>query len=74
MSGLVRTAIGEFRVEDGAKLDTLTAEIMTQSLQPALAAVARLQCVQLNAAQLVEIRNGRPIRIPPPLGVGSRRR
>ena len=73
MSALVRTAIGEFRVEDGAVLDTLTAEEMTQSLQPALGAVARLQRVQLNAAQLVEIRNGRPIRIPPPLGMGPRR-
>jgi tRNA pseudouridine55 synthase len=68
MSALVRTAIGEFRVEEGVPLDTMTADIFAAHLRPALAAVANLQRVQVNAGQLVEIRHGRPIRMPRPLG------
>jgi tRNA pseudouridine55 synthase len=71
MSALMRTAIGEFRVTDAVPLDTLTAEAFTQHLQPALAAVANLQRVQLSAAQLVETRHGRPIRMPRVLGGGA---
>jgi tRNA pseudouridine55 synthase len=71
MSSLVRTAIGEFRVEDGVAMDTLTAEILHERLQPALSAVAHLQRIELNDGQLVEIRHGRPIRMPRPLGVAG---
>jgi tRNA pseudouridine55 synthase len=68
MSALVRTAIGEFRVEDGVRLDGLTAESLPQHLQPALAAVAKLQRIELSEGQLVEIRHGRPLQMPRPLG------
>jgi tRNA pseudouridine55 synthase len=68
MSALVRTAIGDFRVEDAVPLDTLTAEKLLEHLQPALSAVANLQRIQLNDGQLAEIRHGRPIRKPRPLG------
>jgi tRNA pseudouridine55 synthase len=70
MSALVRTAIGDFRVEDAVPLDLLTAEKLKKHLQPALSAVANLQRIELNEGQLVEIRHGRPIRKPRPLGAG----
>jgi tRNA pseudouridine55 synthase len=70
MSALVRTAIGEFRVEEAVPLDALSAGTLPQHLQPALTALANLQRIELNDWQLVEIRSGRPIRMPRPLGAG----
>jgi tRNA pseudouridine55 synthase len=70
MSALVRTAIGEFHVTDAVPLDTLTAEAFKQHFQPALAAVANLQRVQLSETQLAETRHGRPVRMPRVLGGG----
>ena len=64
MSALVRTAIGGWRVEDAVPLDALTADTLSQHLQPALAAVADLPQIQLSAKQLTEIRHGRPIAKP----------
>ncbi len=64
MSALERTAIGAFRIEDAVAIEDLTPETLLQRLQPALAAVADLPCVELSAAQLTEIRHGRPIAAP----------
>jgi tRNA pseudouridine55 synthase len=64
MSALVRTAIGNFRVEDAVAPDELTAEMLHRYLQPALAAVPDLPRVVLTSSDLEEIRNGRPIRLP----------
>jgi tRNA pseudouridine55 synthase len=61
MSALERTAIGRFRIQDAIALDDLTAETLSQHLQPALTIVDDLPRVALSKAQLLEIRNGRPI-------------
>jgi tRNA pseudouridine55 synthase len=61
MSALERTAIGRFRIQDAIALDDLTAETLSQHLQPALTVVEDLPRVALSEAQLLEIRNGRPI-------------
>jgi tRNA pseudouridine55 synthase len=70
MSALERTAIGEFDVADAVPLADLSPESLKEHIRPALAAVANLQRIELDAAQLVEIRHGRPILMPRPLGVG----
>lgn len=61
MSALVRTAIGDFRVEDSVALDELTNDTLSQHLQPALAALRRLPQIVLTEKQLIELRHGRPI-------------
>jgi tRNA pseudouridine55 synthase len=61
MSALVRTAIGRFCIQDAIALDDLRAETLSQHLQPALTIVDNLPRVALSEAQLLEIRNGRPI-------------
>jgi tRNA pseudouridine55 synthase len=61
MSGLERTAIGKFRIDDALALDKITAESLTQHVQPALAALRDLPQVTLSEAQLIEVRHGRPI-------------
>lgn len=71
MSALVRTAVGDFRLEDAARLDELTSETLPQYLQPALAAVAGLPRFELNDTDLAEIRHGRPIAVPPALATAE---
>ncbi len=61
MSKLERTSIGAFNVEEAIQIDELTAETLSRQLQPTLAAVANLPRVTLTEAQLLEVRNGRPI-------------
>jgi tRNA pseudouridine55 synthase len=61
MSALVRTAIGQFRVEDAVQLDGLTTEAVDANLQPPLAALRELPRIALTDRQLVELRHGRPI-------------
>jgi tRNA pseudouridine55 synthase len=61
MSALVRTAVGEFRVDNAVTLDALTSENCTRHLLSPLTAVADLPCVTLDDTQLTEIRHGRPI-------------
>jgi tRNA pseudouridine55 synthase len=64
MSELVRTAIGEFRIEEAIALDDLTAESLPERLQPPLIALEHLPRIELNEKQLVELRHGRPIHKP----------
>ncbi|NOY41944.1 MAG: tRNA pseudouridine(55) synthase TruB [Planctomycetes bacterium] len=63
MSGLTRTAIGHFQVQDGLSLDQLTQEEVAAKLQPARCAVDHLPTITLTPQQLEEIRNGRLIEV-----------
>lgn len=64
MAGLVRLAIGSFRIEDSVAPDELTAATLAGHLQPMLAAVANLPRIDLDDQQLAELRHGRPIAGP----------
>jgi tRNA pseudouridine55 synthase len=61
MSALERTAIGRFRIQDAVSFEDLTAETLSQHVQPALTIVDNLPRVALSEAQVLEIRHGRPI-------------
>jgi tRNA pseudouridine55 synthase len=61
MSGLARTAIGPFQVEDGLDPTELTLEDIETNLQSARVAVSHLPTVTLTPQQIEEIRNGRTI-------------
>jgi tRNA pseudouridine55 synthase len=65
MSSLERTSIGDFRVEQSIALDRLSPEVLALNLVPAVAAVSSLARIELNDAQLIEIRHGRPIPMLP---------
>jgi tRNA pseudouridine55 synthase len=64
MSGLVRTAIGGFRIDEAVDPQGLTAQSWTNALLPLLRAVEGLPRVQLSDAQIGTIRQGQPIRKP----------
>ena len=59
MSALVRTAIGEFRVEDAVDLGSLSNDTLAEHLLPPAAAVADLPTIELNADELQLVRHGR---------------
>lgn len=61
MSGLVRTRIGEFRLENALDLAVLTRESFSSHCVPPLAAVAHLPSQVCTADELREIGYGRPI-------------
>ena len=61
MSGLTRTAIGGFHLEDASNLDSLSPENLAERLLPALRAVEGLPMISLTAAEAREICNGRKI-------------
>lgn len=71
MSALERTAVGGFRVEEALTLDELNDETLVERLQPPLAAVAELPCVELSDEQLAEIRFGRAIEAPSAVSEGA---
>ena len=58
MSGLVRTAIGGFRIEDAVDPDGLNRDDWLRWLLPPLRAVECLRRVQLSADEAERIRNG----------------
>jgi tRNA pseudouridine55 synthase len=58
MSGLLRTSIGEFRIEEAVDPGQLTSQNWTDYLLPPLAAVGRLPRVELSAEEVAKIRNG----------------
>jgi tRNA pseudouridine55 synthase len=58
MSGLVRTAIGGFRVEEAIDVETLTRESVGSQLLSPLLAVEQLPQIQLNSAELERTRRG----------------
>jgi tRNA pseudouridine55 synthase len=61
MSALVRTAIGEFRVENAVAPEQLTGVTLAEHLMPPLTAVANLPRLTLSDAETIEIRHGRAI-------------
>jgi len=58
MSALVRTAIGDFKLEDACRPEQLSRENLRQWLLPAFRAVARLPLVSLTAAEATQLRHG----------------
>jgi tRNA pseudouridine55 synthase len=61
MTALERTAIGDFGIEEAVALTELTAQSLPQHLKPAMTALVDIPQVKLTEAQLIEVRNGRPI-------------
>ncbi len=61
MSALERTAIGCFRLEHAFTVEEITVQSLPQQLQPAVTALAQIPSVTLSEAQVIEVRNGRPI-------------
>ena len=64
MSGLVRTRIGTFMLDDAVSPDELQRETLVERLQPALLAVDDLPRVELSEADCEEISHGRSIALP----------
>jgi len=62
MSALVRTAIGDFRIEGALELDGLTADTIRRYLLPAAQAVAELPLVEVDDSEARRLANGLPIR------------
>ena len=58
MSELLRTSIGEFRIEEAIDPGQLTSQNWTDHLLPPLAAVGRLPRVELSPDEIAKIRNG----------------
>jgi tRNA pseudouridine55 synthase len=65
MSALERTATGPFKVADAIRPDDLSVGSIAKRLQPAQLAVAHMPQTTVTDAELVEIRNGRPIALRP---------
>jgi tRNA pseudouridine55 synthase len=64
MSGLVRSAIGEFRLENATDLTQLTRGNVAEHLLPPILAVCRLMpLVEVNTAAIGELANGRSIEL-----------
>ncbi|NOZ41302.1 MAG: tRNA pseudouridine(55) synthase TruB [Planctomycetes bacterium] len=61
MSALVRTAIGDFCVDDALDIEQLNGELIEKSLIAPLAAVAHMPRLLLSDSQQIEIRHGRRI-------------
>lgn len=59
MSDLVRTAVGDFRLEDACPWDALRPETFAEHLLPALDAVAWLPRVELSAVEIRAVQQGR---------------
>lgn len=66
MSALVRTAVGDFRLEDAVAMESLSGEHWMDHLQPAASAVARLPHVLLSPEEATRIRHGRTVERPAP--------
>ncbi len=63
MSGLERTAIGDFAVGEGLDIEELDVERIKKSLVAPLAAVAHLPRLELSEAQQIELQHGRLISV-----------
>lgn len=61
MSALIRTAIGQFKLEDACELDQLNADTLSQYLLPTQAAVAHLPRYELTETDVINLRHGRSI-------------
>jgi tRNA pseudouridine55 synthase len=68
MTSLVRTQIGEFRLDDALDAASLAQPALDAALLPPAQAVAHLPQVVLNAAEVADLGRGRPLaaeRLPP---------
>ena len=63
MSGLTRTAIGDFAVGEGLDIEQLDGELIAKSLVAPLAAVSHLPRLVLSDSQWEELRHGRLISV-----------
>jgi tRNA pseudouridine55 synthase len=68
MSGLRRTSIGPYGVENALRVEQLSGDSLQEQLLPPLTAVAHLPQIQLSEDQATEIRYGRWIAAEPPEG------
>jgi tRNA pseudouridine55 synthase len=62
MSGLVRTEVGPFRVEEACRLEDIRRETLATLLLPARQAVAHLPGVTLNDQEIGRLTRGLPVR------------
>jgi tRNA pseudouridine55 synthase len=58
MSALIRTAVGDFRIEDACTLDDLAAGMIESRLLPPARATAQLPTVQLSDDEIRRVANG----------------
>jgi tRNA pseudouridine55 synthase len=65
MSGLVRTSIGPFQLEEAIHPQQLTRENLVEHLRPSRWAVVHLPSVVVSDAEVTELRHGRYIPRPP---------
>lgn len=63
MSSLVRTAVGQFTLENSIALESLSPQNWRQHLQPPAAAIASLPQIELSEDQAARIRLGQPIEL-----------
>jgi tRNA U55 pseudouridine synthase TruB len=61
MSGLVRTAVGSFTLDQAVELERMTPDAWSSHLLPSERAVEKLPHVHLSDAELVSVRLGQPI-------------
>lgn len=61
MSVLVRTAIGDFRLEDACRLEELTPDMLGQNLLPPARAVAMLPTISVTADEVTKLMQGKTI-------------
>ncbi|HJN08155.1 MAG TPA: tRNA pseudouridine(55) synthase TruB [Pirellulaceae bacterium] len=64
MSALRRTAIGDFRVEQACRADTLSSELVGSQLLPAARAVQQLPSVMVDESEIHRLRTGQRITRP----------
>ncbi len=70
LTGLVRLASGDFRLEDAVELDAVTPERLPSLLLPPDTALRRYPALYLNEADARAVSHGRDIPGPPPVGDG----
>jgi tRNA pseudouridine55 synthase len=61
MTALDRTAVGDFHIENATDVSRVPLVDLHQYLQPAIVTLADLPRLTLSEAQILEIRNGRPV-------------
>lgn len=72
MSQLVREAVGEFELQNAARLESITKESIPALLLPARLAVSGLTSITLDATAIADLAAGRWIPLPPEIEPASR--
>lgn len=63
MTSLVRTAIGDFQIEEALDIEDLSRKICQSSLQPAIRALPHLETVPVSRDQILGFVDGVPLRL-----------